>query len=104
MSFKVIIWGTGLVGKAVLRELLTHPLYEVVGVIVNSAEKDGQDIGTLLGMSATGIIASTDSQQVLALEADAVAYFGPSAIYADINMKNITTSLAAGKNVVDKSM
>lgn len=104
MSFKVIIWGTGLVGKAVLRELLTHPLYEVVGVIVNSAEKDGQDIGTLLGMSATGIIASTDSQQVLALKADAVAYFGPSAIYADINMKNITTALAAGKNVVDTSM
>lgn len=104
MSFKVIIWGTGLVGKAVLRELLTHPLYEVVGVIVNSPEKDGQDIGTLLGLSATGIIASTDSQQVLALEADAVAYFGPSAIYADINMKNITTALAAGKNVVDTSM
>jgi len=104
MSFRVIVWGTGLVGKAVLRELLMHPLYEVVGVIVNSPEKDGQDVGTLLGLPATGILASTDSTKLLTLEADAVAYFGPSAIYADINMKNITASLAAGKNVVDTSM
>ena len=77
MSFKVIVWGTGLVGKAVLRELLMHPLYEVVGVIVNSPEKDGQDVGTLLGLPATGILASTDSTKLLALEADAVAYFVP---------------------------
>ena len=104
MSFKVIVWGTGLVGKAVLRELLSHPLYEVVGVIVSRAEKNGQDIGALLGLPDTGIIASTDSQAILALEADAVAYFGPSAIYADINMGNITAALAAGKNVVDTSM
>ncbi len=104
MSFKVIVWGTGLVGKAVLRELLTHPLYEVVGVIVSSADKNGQDIGALLGLPPTGIIASSDSQQVLTIDADAVAYFGPSAIYADINMKNITAALVAGKNVVDTSM
>lgn len=104
MAFKVIIWGTGLVGQSVLRELLTHPEYEVVGVIVNAAEKDGRDIGDLLGLPKTGIIASRDSQQVLSQQADVVAYFGPSAIYADINMKNIIAALAAGKHVVDTSM
>ena len=104
MSYKVIVWGTGLVGKAVLRHLLAHPLYEVVGVIVSSEEKNQRDIGELLDISPTGIIASTDSDSILALEADVVAYFGPSAIYADINMANLTAALRAGKHVVETSM
>ena len=64
MGFKVIIWGTGLVGKSVLLELLTHPEYEVVGVIVNAPEKDGKDIGDFLNLPKTGIIASRDSEKV----------------------------------------
>ena len=104
MAFKVIIWGTGLVGKSVLRELLTHPEYEVVGVIVSAPEKDGKDIGDLLGLPKTGIIALRDSEKILSRQADVVAYFGPSALYADINMNNITAALAAGKHVVDTSM
>ena len=104
MAFKVIIWGTGLVGKSVLRELLTHPEYEVVGVIVSAPEKDGKDVGDLLDLPKTGIIASRDSEQILLMQADVVAYFGPSALYADINMKNITAALSAGKHVVDTSM
>ena len=32
MSHKVILWGTGFVGKMVIRELLDHPSYELVGV------------------------------------------------------------------------
>ena len=104
MGFKVIIWGTGLVGKSVLLELLTHPEYEVVGVIVNAPEKDGKDIGDFLNLPKTGIMASRDSEKVLSQHADVVAYFGPSALYAEINMKNITAALAAGKHVVDTSM
>lgn len=104
MVYKVIVWGTGLVGKAVLRHLLDHPLYQVVGVIVSSDEKNNRDIGELLGIAATGIIASTDSAKVLGLDADVVAYFGPSAIYADINMANLTAALRAGKHVVETSM
>lgn len=104
MRYKVIVWGTGLVGKAVLRHLLNHPLYEVVGVIVSNADKDQRDIGDLLDMPATGIKASTDSAKVLAQDADVVAYFGPSAIYADINMANITAALSAGKHVVETTM
>ncbi|MFT5442267.1 MAG: hypothetical protein ACI8W3_001309 [Myxococcota bacterium] len=102
--FRVIVWGTGFVGKAVLRSLLGHPNYEVVGVIVNNPDKDGRDIGELLGVPATGIVASRDCEEVLSRDADAVAYFGPSAMHAEINMKNLTMALAAGKNVVDTSM
>lgn len=107
--YKVIVWGTGLVGKAVLRSLIHHPLYEIAGVIVSSEEKHGKDIGEIIADSQdavvkTGIIASCNSEEVLQSDADVVAYFGPSALHADINIANITAALKAGKNVVDTTM
>ena len=102
--YKLIIWGTGLVGKAVIRGLLDHPNFDIVAVIVNDPAKEGKDVGAIVGAGDTGIIATRDSAAALSLEADAVAYFGPSAIHADINMANITAALRAGKNVLDTTM
>jgi 4-hydroxy-tetrahydrodipicolinate reductase len=102
--YRVIVWGTGFVGKAVLHSLLGHPNYKIVGVIVNDPAKEGRDVGEILGVAPTGLAASRDASEVLAREADAVAYFGPSAMYAEINMANLTNALRAGKNVVDTSM
>ena len=45
MSYKVIVWGTGFVGKMVIRELVHHPHFELAGVIANAPEKDGVDAG-----------------------------------------------------------
>jgi 4-hydroxy-tetrahydrodipicolinate reductase len=104
MAHRVIVWGTGFVGKSVLRELIDHPSYEIAAVIVNAAEKDGQDLGEILGTETIGIRATRDSSAALSLEADAVAYFGPSAIHAAVNMENLTAALRSGKNVVDTSM
>lgn len=102
--FRVIVWGTGFVGKAVLHSLAGHPNYEIVGVIVNDPAKDGRDVGEILGIAPTGILASRDAEEVLSREAHAVAYFGPSAMHAEVNMANLTAALRAGKNVVDTSM
>ncbi len=104
MSYRIIVWGTGFVGKSVLRDLLDHPNYEIAAVIVNSAEKDGKDLGEILGGKKTGIRATRGSAEALALEADAVAYFGPNAMHAAVNIENLTAALRAGKNVVDTSM
>ncbi len=104
MTNRVIVWGTGFVGSAVLRVLLAHPAYEVVGVIVNDPAKDGKDAGELAGASPVGLRASRDAARVLAEPADAVAYFGPSAIHAEANLQNLSVALRAGKNVVDTAM
>ena len=101
---RVIVWGTGFVGKAVLHSLIGHPEYEIVGVIVNDSRKDGRDLGDLLGTRPLGLRATREIDATLALEADAVAYFGPNAMHAELNMANITKALRAGKNVVDTSM
>ena len=102
--YRVIVWGTGLVGKAVLRDLISNPCYEIVGVIVSAPEKDGKDIGDIVGMPPTGLFATTNVADTLKKPADALAYFGPSALYADINMANLTLALRSGLNVVDTSM
>lgn len=110
MVYKVIVWGTGLVGQAVLRDLIDNPVYDVVAVIVNDGEKVGKDVvdiayaGLANRPSLSGLLATNDVDAALALEADAVAYFGPSAMYADINIANLSRALRSGKNVVDTSM
>ena len=69
---KIIVWGTGYVGKMVLRDLIGHPLFELVGVIVNNPEKDGVDVGTLIGRDPIGLACSTDIDEVLSRDAVAV--------------------------------
>ena len=103
-TYRVILWGTGFVGSRVLRDLLTHPAYEVVAVLVNDAAKEGRDVGELVGGAPVGLRASRDVEAALALDADAVAYFGPSALYAETNLENLSAALRAGKNVVETTM
>ncbi len=101
---RVIVWGTGFVGKLVLRELLDHPELELAGVIVHDPQKDGRDLGDLLGLPPTGIVATCDVDRALAVPADAVAYFGPTAMYLQANLENMSKALRAGKNVVSTAM
>jgi hypothetical protein len=102
--YRVIVWGTGFVGKQVIRQLLAHPRFELVGVIVHAAEKDGVDVGTLCGLPPAGLAASRDARAVLARDADAVAYFGPTAELLTENMANLTLAMQAGKDVVSTAM
>lgn len=45
MTFSVLQWATGAVGREALRGILDHPDLELVGVKVYSADKDGVDAG-----------------------------------------------------------
>jgi 4-hydroxy-tetrahydrodipicolinate reductase len=104
MAHKVIVWGTGFVGKMVIRELLDHPEFELAGVIVNDPQKDGRDVGELIGGDAIGMKATTDVDAALAIPADAVAYYGPTAAFAGANIENMSLALRAGKDVVSTAM
>ncbi len=104
MAYKVIQWGTGFTGKMVARELLEHPEFELVAVIVNDPDKDGKDIGELIGIDRAGIACTTDAEAALALDADVVAYFGPTAEFAAVNIENMAKALRSGKDVVSTSM
>lgn len=101
---RVVVWGTGYVGQRVIAELVDHPRYELVGVIVSDPAKDGRDAGEIAGVGPIGVIATTDADAVIERGADAVAYFGPTAEYARENIENMSKALRAGIDVVSTAM
>ena len=104
MPYKVIVQGTGFVGKMVIRELVAHPDFEIVGCIVNDPAKHGRDAGEIAGIGPIGVIATTDIDAALAVPADALAHFGPTAALAAQNIDHMSRALRAGKNVVSTAM
>src|SRR6195256_6030089 len=72
--FRVIQWATGGVGKAAIEGILRHPELELAGCWVHSAEKDGKDVGEILGGAPVGVRATSRIDDILGLDADAVVY------------------------------
>ena len=74
MTLRVIQWATGGVGRAAIEGILDHPELELVGCWVHSQEKDGRDVGALIGRAPIGVKATRDVDALLALPADCVLY------------------------------
>ncbi len=55
--YRVIQWATGGVGRAAIEGVLAHPDLELVGCWVHSADKDGVDVGELIGIEPIGVAA-----------------------------------------------
>src|SRR5947209_3283417 len=94
-KLRVIQWATGGVGKAAIECVLNHPELELAGCWVHSADKDGVDVGQILGTAPLGVTASTNAEDVLALDADCVVY---SPLVP--NDEEVVRILRSGKNVV----
>ena len=95
MSYRVIQWATGTIGRRALTVSLEHPDLEVVGVRVFDPEKVGRDIGELGGLPPVGIAATDDVDALVELDADCVLHM-PSRLDVD----ELCRLLASGKNVV----
>jgi hypothetical protein len=104
MSFRTLVWGTGNVGQAALRIVLSNPELELAGVLVASPDKVGRDAGDLCDRAVTGIIASDDVEAALASGVDAVAYCASGDFRPDEALADIERCLAAGLNVVSTSV
>jgi 2,4-diaminopentanoate dehydrogenase len=94
-KLRVIQWATGGVGKAAIECVRNHPELELVGCWVHSADKNGRDVGEILGTDPLGIDASSSADEVLALDADCVVY---SPLIP--NDEEVVAILRSGKNVV----
>jgi hypothetical protein len=75
MACRIIQWGTGAVGKEVLATVLDERSgLELAGVRVYFDDKDGVGAGVLIGREPAGVLATTDAERTLALDADCVVY------------------------------
>jgi 4-hydroxy-tetrahydrodipicolinate reductase len=97
---RVIVWGPGHVGGTVLKEALKRPELEVVGVLAYNAEKDGRDVGELVGAAPVGVLATTDKEAIFALDADCVIHTPRPAIDESEMVDDVVRLLESGKNVV----
>jgi 2,4-diaminopentanoate dehydrogenase len=104
VSKRVVVWGTGFVGKMVIAEIVRHPEFELVGVGVHDEKKVGRDAGELCGIGDIGIVATDSVDDLIALRPDALAHYGPTAAMADENIRVIGSFLRAGIDVVSTAM
>lgn len=74
MTYRVVQWTTGNVGRRSIRALVENPKFELVGCYVWSDEKEGRDVGELAGLAPIGLAATRDVEALLALEPDCVVY------------------------------
>jgi hypothetical protein len=100
MTFRVVVWGTGNVGRPAIRAVAAHHDLELAGVVVSNPAKVGRDAGELAGIGPLGVAATDDVSVATAAGVDAVVYAAtadtrPEAAYADL-----LSCLAAGVNVV----
>ncbi len=101
---RVVVWGTGFVGRMVIPEILRHPSFELVGVGVRNPAKAGRDVGEICGIDAIGMAATDDIGALVALDPDAVVHFGPTAAHAEDNIRDIGAFLRAGIDVCSTAM
>lgn len=101
MAIRVVQWATGAVGRAALQELIENPDYQLVGVLVYDPAKAGEDAGALCGLSpTTGVLATADKDDILALKPDVVVHAASKAHAIETNAEDICRLLAAGTNVI----
>lgn len=94
-TLRVIQWATGGVGKAAVQCVLNHPQLDLVGCWVHSADKNGRDVGEIVGVDPIGVTATTNVDEILALDADCVVY---SPLIP--NDDEVLAILRSGKNIV----
>ena len=101
---RVVVWGTGNVGRPALRAVHFHPQLELAGVVVSSPAKVGRDAGELCGLAPLGVAASSDPGVALDGDVDAVAYCATADTRPLEAMEEVLACLSAGRNVVSTSL
>jgi 2,4-diaminopentanoate dehydrogenase len=92
---RVVQWATGNIGGRALRGVIEHPHLDLVGVYVHSPDKAGLDAGELAGTAPTGVLATNDIDDIVALEPDCVLYMPQGCDFDEV-----CRLLESGANIV----
>ncbi|MDG4665713.1 dihydrodipicolinate reductase [Mycobacterium sp. 236(2023)] len=98
MTYRVVQWTTGNVGRKSVHAITAHADLELVGCYAWAPDKVGTDVGKLCGIEALGVAATDDVDALLALAPDCVVY---NPMFADVD--HLVHILEAGVNVVTTS-
>jgi 4-hydroxy-tetrahydrodipicolinate reductase len=94
-KYRVVQWATGNIGTRAMKTTIEHPQLELVGVYVRDPAKVGRDAGELSGLSATGVKATNNIDDIIALKADCILYMP---LLCDFD--EVCRLLSSGANIV----
>src|SRR6476659_2552277 len=103
MKRRVVVWGTGNVGRPALRAVDAHRDLELLAVVVANPAKVGRDAGELAGLGSLGARAPDHVSVAFAGEVDAVVYTATGDTRPDEAGQDLLACLRSGANVVSTS-
>ncbi len=104
MTYRVVQWSTGNVGRHALAGIEARPDLELVGLFVSNPDKVGKDAGELAGLGRTlGVTATSDVDALLALQPDCIVHTAMADDRMFEALADLQRFLEAGINVVSSS-
>ena len=100
MAIRVIQWATGSIGRVTLRHVIDSVDLELVGLKVHSAGKVGRDAGDIVGRPRTGVVATDQVDEIVAIDADVVLHVPLNGQSPHQHLDDIERLLRSGKNVI----
>jgi hypothetical protein len=100
---RVVVWGTGNVGRPAIRAVAAHRDLELVGAVVANPAKVGRDAGELAGIAPLGVAATDDPAIALGGDVDAVVYTATGDTRPDDALADLLACLRSGANVVSSA-
>jgi len=104
VTYRVIQWSTGNVGRHATRLIARHPDLELVGLWVHDPAKAGRDAGELVGTDRIGVTATDNADELLSVDADCVCYTATADTRITEAIDDLARILGSGKNVVSSSV
>jgi 2,4-diaminopentanoate dehydrogenase len=100
VTYRVAHGGTGLTGREALRGIINDPELELIGVLVTTPDKVGVDAGSLCGLPEVGVLATDDTDAIIAAKPDCFCYCGTAVRREEQAIEDMARLLRAGINVV----
>jgi len=98
--YKVVQWATGAMGKSCLRAVIDRSGLQLAGLFVYNPSKVGCDAGDVSNRPKTGILATNDIDEIIALDADLVIHAARLGATHESHDEDIERLLRSGKNVL----
>jgi len=98
MPLRIIQYGVGPIGSAIVRVLRERMGATIIGAIDIAPDKVGRDLGDVVGTSPLGVIVSDRADEVLARKADVVVHSTSS--YFEHVFDQLLACVRAGAHVV----
>ena len=105
MSYRVVQWSVGGVGRQALRALVRSGDFELVGVYSHGQSRVGRDAGDLAGLDLeVGVRATSDADALLGLHPHCVVFTSVGETRPREAVAELARILRSGANVVSSSM